>query len=146
MALRRSVLQDDILCELYVDTRSDVSDNSDNESLDINSDVPTTSSRKQLQSSTGPLIPQFPHPFFFTYVKTILTCVCLSARLFRVTLRTACNIRDVTPGTLTATDTCIVYHVTRFEASRNVILHTRYVSTYFYRNRISCKAKKGRIR
>jgi hypothetical protein len=44
-------------------------------------------------------------------------------------LRTACNIRDVTPGTLTATDTCSGYHVTRFEASRNVILHTRYVST-----------------
>jgi hypothetical protein len=43
--------------------------------------------------------------------------------------RTACNIRDVTPGILTATDTCIGYHVTRFEASRNVILHTRYVST-----------------
>jgi hypothetical protein len=43
--------------------------------------------------------------------------------------RTACNIRDVTPGTLTATDTCIGYHVTRFEAARNVILHTRYVST-----------------
>jgi hypothetical protein len=39
------------------------------------------------------------------------------------------NIRDVTPGTLTATDTCIGYHVTRFEASRNVIFHTRYVST-----------------
>jgi hypothetical protein len=30
---------------------------------------------------------------------------------------------------LSATDTCIVYHVTHFEASRNVILHTRYVST-----------------
>jgi hypothetical protein len=43
--------------------------------------------------------------------------------------RNACNIRDVTPGTLTATDMCIMYHVTRFEASRNVILHTRYVST-----------------
>jgi hypothetical protein len=42
--------------------------------------------------------------------------------------RTSCSI-DVTPGTLTATDTCIGYHVTRFEASRNVILHTRYVST-----------------
>jgi hypothetical protein len=39
-----------------------------------------------------------------------------------------CNI-DVTQGTLTATDTCIGYHVTRFEASRKVILHTRYVST-----------------
>jgi hypothetical protein len=42
--------------------------------------------------------------------------------------RALCNI-DVTPGTLTATDTCIGYHVTRFEASRNFILHTRYVST-----------------
>jgi hypothetical protein len=39
------------------------------------------------------------------------------------------TIRDVTPGALSATDTCIVYHVTHFEASRNVILHTRYVST-----------------
>jgi hypothetical protein len=43
--------------------------------------------------------------------------------------RAECNT-DVTPGTLTATDTCIVYYVTRFEASRKVILHTRYVSTY----------------
>jgi hypothetical protein len=41
--------------------------------------------------------------------------------------RAECNI-DVTPWTLTATDTCIGYHVTRFEASRKVILHTRYVS------------------
>jgi hypothetical protein len=45
-----------------------------------------------------------------------------------VTSRTECNI-DVTPGTLTATDTCIGYHVTRFQASLNVILHTSYVST-----------------
>jgi hypothetical protein len=36
---------------------------------------------------------------------------------------------DVTPGTLTATDMCIGYHVTRFEAPRKVILYTRYVST-----------------
>jgi hypothetical protein len=60
-----------------------------------------------------------------------LTCICLSSRLFRVTLeipRAECSI-DVTPGTLTATDTCIGYHVTRFEASRKVILHTRYVNT-----------------
>ena len=36
MALRRNVLQeDDILCELYADTRSDVSDYSDNESLEV---------------------------------------------------------------------------------------------------------------
>jgi hypothetical protein len=41
--------------------------------------------------------------------------------------RAECNI-DVTPGTLTATDTCIGYHVTRFEASRKVI-HARYIST-----------------
>ena len=42
-----------IFCELYADTRSDVSDYSDNESLDSNSDsdIPTTSSCKQLQSS-----------------------------------------------------------------------------------------------
>ena len=50
MALRRNVLQEDnILCELYADTHSDVSDYSDNESLDSDSDVPT-SSRKQLRS------------------------------------------------------------------------------------------------
>jgi len=49
MALRRNVLQeDDILHELYADTCSDVSDYSDSESLDSDSDIPTTSSRKQL--------------------------------------------------------------------------------------------------
>jgi len=49
MALCRNVLQEgNFLCELYVDTHSDVSDYSDNESLDSDSDVPTTSSRKQL--------------------------------------------------------------------------------------------------
>ena len=36
---------------LYADTHSDVSDNSDNEILDSDSDVPTTSSRTQLSSS-----------------------------------------------------------------------------------------------
>jgi len=67
MALCSNVLQeDDILCELYADTRSAVSDYSDNEILDSDSDIPTTSSRKQLRSSTGPLTPQFPHPFFLT--------------------------------------------------------------------------------
>jgi hypothetical protein len=67
MALCRNVVQeDDILCELYDDTHSTVSDYSDNESLDSDSDIPTTSSRKQLRSSTGPLTPQFPHPFFLT--------------------------------------------------------------------------------
>ena len=51
MALCRNVLQeDDILCDLHSDTRSDVSDYSDNESSDSDSDIPT-SSRKQLQSS-----------------------------------------------------------------------------------------------
>jgi hypothetical protein len=66
MALHRNVLHEgDILCELYVDTHSDVSDYSDNESIDSGSDVPTTSSSKQLRF-TGPLTPQFPHPFFFT--------------------------------------------------------------------------------
>jgi len=76
MALRRNVLQqDDILCELYVDTRSDVSVYSDNESMDSDSDVPTTSSHKQLQSSTGPLTPQFPQAFFPTSNKTIFITV-----------------------------------------------------------------------
>jgi hypothetical protein len=42
--------------------------------------------------------------------------------------RAECNI-GITPGTLTATDTCIGYHVTRFEASQKVILRTHYVST-----------------
>jgi hypothetical protein len=50
--LRRNVPQEnDILCELYADTLSEVSDNSDNESLDSDSDVPTTSLCKQLRSS-----------------------------------------------------------------------------------------------
>jgi hypothetical protein len=35
--------EDNILCELYADTCFDVSDYSDNESLDSDSDVPTTS-------------------------------------------------------------------------------------------------------
>jgi len=52
LALRTSVLkEDDILCGLRVDTHSDVSDNSDNEVLYSDSDVPTTSSHKQLPSS-----------------------------------------------------------------------------------------------
>jgi hypothetical protein len=76
MALRRNVLQEgDILCELYADTCSDVSDYSDNESLDSDSDVPTTSSHKQLRSSAGPLTPQFPHSFFLTSIKTIFITV-----------------------------------------------------------------------
>jgi hypothetical protein len=47
MALRRNVLQQgDILCELYADTRSVVSDFSNNGIMDSDCDVPTTSSRK----------------------------------------------------------------------------------------------------
>jgi len=38
----------DILCELYVDTCSGVSDYSDSKSLESDSDIPTTSSHKQL--------------------------------------------------------------------------------------------------
>jgi hypothetical protein len=76
MAVRRNVLQEDnILCELYMDTRADVSDYSDIESLDSDSDIPTTSSHKQLWSSTGPLTPRFPHLFFLASIKTIFTTV-----------------------------------------------------------------------
>jgi hypothetical protein len=39
------------------------------------------------------------------------------------------KVRDVTPGPLTVTDTCIMYHLKNIDASRNVILHMRYVST-----------------
>jgi hypothetical protein len=75
MALHRNVLQEDnILCELYADTCSDVSDYSYNESLDSDSDVPTTSSLKQLRS-TDPLTAQFPHSFFLTSIKTIFMTV-----------------------------------------------------------------------
>jgi len=50
LALRRIVLKEyDILCELYAVTRSDVSDNGDNEISA--SDGPTTSSHKQLRPS-----------------------------------------------------------------------------------------------
>jgi len=53
-----------------VDTRSDVSDCIDNESLDSDSDVPTTSSGKKLRSSTCPLTPRFPHPFFLPEINS----------------------------------------------------------------------------
>jgi len=76
MALRRNVLQeDDILCELYADTCSVFSDYGDNESLDSDNNVCTTSSHKQLRSSTGPLTPQFPQPFFLTSIMTIFITV-----------------------------------------------------------------------
>jgi hypothetical protein len=60
---------------LDADTRSDVSDYSDSESLDIDSDFPTISSYKQLRSSTGPLTPQFPHTFLVASIKTIFITV-----------------------------------------------------------------------
>jgi hypothetical protein len=47
MALDRGVLK-----ELYADTRSDVSDGSESELLDSDSDVPTASSHKQFQLPT----------------------------------------------------------------------------------------------
>jgi len=76
MALRKSVLQEDnILYELHADTRCDISDYSDNESLGSDNAVSTTSSCKQLLSSTGPLTPHFPHPFFLTSIKTIFITV-----------------------------------------------------------------------
>jgi hypothetical protein len=55
MALDRRVLKEgDILCELYANTCSDVSDNCEAEFLDSDSDsdVPTASSHKQLQPPT----------------------------------------------------------------------------------------------
>jgi len=76
MALHRNVLQEDnILCGLYMYTCPDLSDYSDNESLDSDSDVLISGSYKQLRSSTGPLTPQFPHPFFLTFIKTIFITV-----------------------------------------------------------------------
>jgi hypothetical protein len=39
-------LKDDFFCELYADTFSDVFDDSDNEILDGDSDVPTTDLQK----------------------------------------------------------------------------------------------------
>ena len=53
MALNRRVLKEgDILSELYADTFSDVSDNSEGEFLVSDSDVPTASSHKQFQLPT----------------------------------------------------------------------------------------------
>jgi len=76
MGFCRNVLQeDDILCELYVDIHSDTSDYSINESFSSDIDVPTTSSRKQLRASSGPLTPLFPRPFFLTPIKTIFITV-----------------------------------------------------------------------
>jgi hypothetical protein len=53
VALDRRVLKaGDILCELYAYACSDVSDDSEGEFLDSDSDVPTTSSHKQFQAPT----------------------------------------------------------------------------------------------
>jgi hypothetical protein len=53
MALDRSVLKEgNILSELYADTCSDVSDDTEGEFSDSDSDVPTTSSHKQFQPPT----------------------------------------------------------------------------------------------
>ena len=59
MALDRRVLKEgDILCVLYADTRSDVSDDSEGEILDSDSDsdsdsdIPTASSHKKFQLRT----------------------------------------------------------------------------------------------
>jgi hypothetical protein len=53
MALDRRVLKEgDILCELYADTCSNVSGDSEDEFLDRDIDVPTASSHKQFQPPT----------------------------------------------------------------------------------------------
>jgi hypothetical protein len=39
------------------------------------------------------------------------------------------QVSDVTPGPLTVTYTSIMFRLTNFDASRNVILHMRSVST-----------------
>jgi hypothetical protein len=49
--------------------------------------------------------------------------------LFSYELGHHISIRDVTPGPLTVTDTCIIYHLTNFEASRNINLLMCYIST-----------------
>ena len=52
MALRSNVLQeDDIMCQLYADTHSEVSHYTDDESSDSDTDISTNSSRKQLRCS-----------------------------------------------------------------------------------------------
>jgi hypothetical protein len=63
-----------------------------------------------------------------------LTFICLrwsyisyDVGISRTASREPHRTRDVTPGTLTATDTCIGFYETRFDASLIVSLHTRYV-------------------
>ena len=55
-----------IICVSYMRVHVLMSDYNDIESLDSDCDVHTTIALKQLQSSTGPLTPQFSHPFFLT--------------------------------------------------------------------------------
>jgi hypothetical protein len=94
--------------------------------VSFNNSTPMSSSTRQcftLRStrySTSLCVGLFPlPPSGGQFCVVLLTCICLRRGFFRVTSRTSCNIRDVTPGTLTATDTCVGYHVTRFEASRS---------------------------
>ena len=97
MALRRNVLQqDEILCELYVDTRSDVSVYSDNESLESDSDVPTISSHKQLPSSTGPLTHNF-HTHFSSQQDSFYNSVRLAQTLLHRNIR-ACGAMGANRG------------------------------------------------
>jgi hypothetical protein len=73
--------------------------------------------------------PYYIHLLQENYVeyKHILTFICLRRSYIPYDLghRTS----DVTPGPLTVTDTSIMFYLTNFNASRNVILHMRYVST-----------------
>jgi hypothetical protein len=61
--------------------------------------------------------------FVFRPMRIYLIFICLRRGYIRVSLQ-AVPYREVTPRTLTTTDTSIVFHVTHF-----VILHTPYVST-----------------
>jgi hypothetical protein len=64
-------------------------------------------------------------------VLIVLTCMSYRPLIsYDLGHRTAhAQVRDVTPGPLTVTDTCIMYHLTNFGASRNVFFHMRYVRT-----------------
>jgi len=90
MALRRSVLQeDDILFDLYADSRSDVSDNSDNERLDSDSDVPQLVHVNNCDLLLGPLPPKifttiFPHTYQDSFYNTVRLAQTLLAKNVRV--------------------------------------------------------------
>ena len=90
MAFRRNVLQEgNILCELYADTCSDCSNN---ESLDSDSDVPKTSSHKQLRSSTGPLTHNF-HTHFFSHQDNFCNRMGLAQTLLDRNMRVCGTMR-----------------------------------------------------